>query len=233
MIEYVLFFIAGIAGSFHCIGMCGGFPIAIGSVPSQTPSRKVFNHLLYNSGRVFTYTFLGIVLGYLSLKINEVKPILNAQVIVSIVAGVFMILIGLQILGMLSERTIPIPGFSPFYIFLKKTIASFIGYKSLAAPLCLGIFNGFLPCPLIYAFLFKAATSGSPDKGGMTMLSLGLGTIPTMFILGNLSGIISPRIRAKASLIPGLVVVIFGIITIVRALLPFSFIDSHLVHFYH
>ncbi|MGH7800769.1 MAG: sulfite exporter TauE/SafE family protein [Thermodesulfobacteriota bacterium] len=231
MIDYVFFFIAGIAGSFHCIGMCGGFPIALASVSNQSPSRKVLNQLLYNSGRIFTYTFLGAVLGYLSLMINEIKPILNAQVVVSIVAGVFMILVGLQILGILGERAIP--GYTPIYIFIKKAIASFIGYKSLAAPLYLGIFNGFLPCPLIYAFLFKATTSGAPDKGAMTMLSLGLGTIPTMFLVGSLSGIISPRIRAKVSLIPGLVVVIFGIITIARALIPLYFIEYHQVHFYH
>ena len=231
MIEYVLFFIAGIAGSFHCIGMCGGFPIALGSVSNRSPSRKALNQLLYNSGRIFTYTFLGILLGYLSLRINEIKPILNAQLIVSVIAGIFMILIGLQILGMLGERAIP--GFTPIYIFIKKALASFIGYKSLGAPFYLGIFNGFLPCPLIYAFLFKAATSGSPDKGGMTMLSLGLGTIPTMFLLGSLSGFISPRIRAKVSLIPGLVVLIFGIITIARALLPLNFLEYHQVHFYH
>ena len=231
MIEYVLFFIAGIAGSFHCIGMCGGFPIAVGSVSNQNPSRKVLNQLLYNSGRIFTYTFLGILLGYLSLKINEIKPIFNAQSIVSVVAGVFMILIGLQILGMLGERAIP--GFTPIYIFIKKAISSIIRHKSLVAAFYLGIFNGFLPCPLVYAFLFKAATSGSPEKGALTMLSLGLGTIPTMFLLGSLSGFISPRIRAKVNLIPGLVVVIFGIITIARALLPLNFLEYHQVHFYH
>ncbi len=231
MIEYTLLFIAGVTGSFHCIGMCGGFPIALGSVSNQRTSRKVLNQLLYNSGRIFTYTFLGIVLGYLSLKISEIKPILHTQVIVSIVAGVFMILIGLQVLGMLRERAIP--GFTPIYIFIKRAISSFIGYKSLGAPFYLGIFNGFLPCPLIYAFLFKAAISGSPDKGALTMLSLGLGTIPTMFLIGSLNVIISPRVRAKIILVPGLVILIFGIITIVRAILPLGFIEHHQVHLGH
>src|SRR3989337_2883908 len=128
MIEYVLFFIAGIAGSFHCIGMCGGFPIALGSVSNRSPSRKALNQLLYNSGRIFTYTFLGILLGYLSLRINEIKPILNAQLIVSVIAGIFMILIGLQILGMLVERAIP--GFTPIYIFIKKALASISDIKA-------------------------------------------------------------------------------------------------------
>ncbi len=230
MIEYVLIFIAGIAGSFHCIGMCGGFPLAIASA-SKSASRKISSHLLYNIGRIFTYTFLGAIVGSLGLMTKEIKPILSGQVIVSVGAGVFMILIGLQILGILRERTIP--GFTPLYSFLKKAIASFIGYKSLAAPFYLGIFNGFLPCPLIYAFLFKATASGSPNQGALTMLSLGLGTIPTMFLLGSLGEIMTPRIRAKVNRVPGLVVIIFGIITLIRAFLPFGFSDNHQVHFPH
>jgi uncharacterized protein len=230
MIEYVLIFIAGISGSFHCIGMCGGFPLAIASVSKRSASRRISSHLLYNFGRIFTYTFLGAVVGSLGLMIKEIKPILSGQIVVSIVAGIFMILIGLQILGLIGERTVP--GFTSVYIFLKKATASFIGYKSVAAPLYLGIFNGFLPCPLIYAFLFKATASGSPDKGALTMLSLGLGTIPTMFLLGSLGEIISPRIRAKVNRVPGLVIVIFGIITLIRAFLPFGFGGNHQGHFH-
>ena len=35
MIEYFLIFSAGVMGSMHCLGMCGGFPIAISSVPKK------------------------------------------------------------------------------------------------------------------------------------------------------------------------------------------------------
>jgi len=219
MIEYTLIFIAGTMGSFHCIGMCGVFPLAIASVQRGSGSRKVWSHVTYNSGRVFTYTFLGAVVGSLGLAIQEIKPILGGQVIVSTLAGFFMILIGLQILGILREKTIP--GFTPFYGFLKRAMSSLIRDKSLTAPFYLGIFNGFLPCPLIYAFLFKATVSGSPDKGALTMLSLGLGTIPAMFLLGNLGEILSPKFRGSISRMPGLVVVIFGVITLARAFLPY------------
>jgi sulfite exporter TauE/SafE len=230
MIEYALIFIAGITGSFHCIGMCGGFPLAIASIPRKRNSQKICSHLLYNCGRVFTYTFLGVIVGSFGLILQEIKPILNGQVVVSTAAGVFMILIGLQILGILGERTIP--GFTIFYNFLKKAIASFSRLKSLAAPFYLGIFNGFLPCPLIYAFLFKATISGSPDKGALTMLSLGLGTIPTMFLLGTLGEVLSPKFRAGVSRVPGLVLVTFGVITLVRAFLPYfsGLNNGHFVH---
>ncbi len=230
MIEYFLVFIAGLLGSVHCIGMCCGFPFAISSVPRKSASRKFWSHIIYNFGRIFTYTFLGAVVGFFGLMIQEIRPILGGQVIVSFVAGVFMIFIGLQILGVLNEKTLP--GFIPFYNLLKKAMASFIQHKGLAAPFYLGIFNGFLPCPLIYAFLFKATASGSPDKGALTMLSLGLGTIPAMFLLGTLGEVLSPKFRASVSRVPGLVVVVFGIITLVRAFLPYvsELNNGHFLH---
>ena len=33
MSYYALLFIAGVAGSFHCIGMCGGFACGLGGDP--------------------------------------------------------------------------------------------------------------------------------------------------------------------------------------------------------
>ncbi|MER3447666.1 MAG: sulfite exporter TauE/SafE family protein [Candidatus Dadabacteria bacterium] len=228
MIGYLIIFIAGAMGSFHCIGMCGGFPIAIASVPRKGDLRRIWNHLLYNSGRAFTYTFLGAVVGSLGLMFQEIKPILSGQIVISVISGAFMILIGLQMIGLIGEKTIP--GFTIFYGFIKKAMASFIRSKSLSASFYLGIFNGFLPCPLVYAFLFKATASGSPDKGALTMLSLGLGTVPTMFLLGNLGEVLSPRFRAGVSRVPGLVVVIFGIITLFRAFLPFINYESHFLH---
>ncbi|MGH7889287.1 MAG: sulfite exporter TauE/SafE family protein [Thermodesulfobacteriota bacterium] len=230
MIEYALIFVAGIMGSFHCIAMCGGFPLAISSVLKRNSSRRLWSHALYNFGRIFTYTFLGTLVGSLGLMIQDIRPILSGQVILSTLAGVFMIFIGLQILGILGEKVMP--GLTPFYNFIKKAMSSFMRDKGFTAPFCLGIFNGFLPCPLVYAFLFKAAVSGSPDKGALTMLSLGLGTIPTMFLLGNLGEILSPKVRASISRAPGLVVLIFGVITVIRAFWPYfsALNNGHFLH---
>jgi sulfite exporter TauE/SafE len=56
-------------GSFgHCIGMCGGIVLAYSSVKinsNDSKKRQALMHLLYNFGRVTTYTFLGFIFGYL------------------------------------------------------------------------------------------------------------------------------------------------------------------------
>jgi sulfite exporter TauE/SafE len=231
MIEYLLIFTAGVMGSMHCLGMCGGFPIAISSVPKKCRFSKVSNHLLYNIGRVFTYTFLGIVVGYLGLRIEKLGAFVSGQVIFSSLVGIFMIYLGLQITGLIGERNIP--GFTPFYDLLKKIMATFLTHGEISGSFYLGIFNGFLPCPLVYGFLLAATASGSPINGALVMLSFGLGTIPTMFLLGGLGEFITPKFRARLTRLPGYLVVIFGLITLARGIIPYISELGHSGHFPH
>lgn len=231
MIEYSLIFIAGALGSIHCIGMCGGFPIAISSSPKRCLSGRASSHLLYNIGRIFTYTFLGMLTGYLGLKIEELAPIVSGQVLVSSLAGFFMIYLGLQITGFIGERNIP--GFTLLYSLLKKIMATFLNHGKMSGSFYLGIFNGFLPCPLVYAFLLTATASGSPTKGALIMLSFGLGTIPAMIFLGGLGEVITPHFKARLSRIPGFLVLIFGLITLARGILPYISEFGHAGPFPH
>jgi sulfite exporter TauE/SafE len=231
MIKYLLIFTAGVLGSIHCLGMCGGFPIAISSVSKKCPVRKASSHLLYNIGRVFTYTFLGILAGYLGVRIERLGTFLSGQVILSSLAGTFMIYFGLQIAGLVGEKNIP--GFTPFYNLLKKIMATFLNQGKSSGSFYLGIFNGFLPCPLVYGFLLAAAASGSPVKGALVMLSFGLGTIPTMLSLGGIGEFITPKMKARLSRFPGYLVLIFGLITLARGILPYISGFGHTGHFLH
>jgi uncharacterized protein len=231
MIEYFLIFIAGVLGSMHCLGMCGGFPIALSSVPKKCGIRKVSSHLLYNIGRVFTYTFLGMLVGYLGLTIEKLGPFVSGQVILSFLAGIFMIYFGLQIAGLIAEKNIP--GFTPIYNLLKKIMATFLKHGEISGSFYLGIFNGFLPCPLVYGFLLAATASGSPIKGAIVMLCFGLGTVPTMLSLGGLGEFITPKFKARLSRVPGYLVLIFGLITVARGILPYISEFGHSGPFFH
>ena len=62
MSHYIVVFVAGIAGSLHCIGMCGGFACALGVDPAGKIA-TLYKHLLYNIGRVTTYMFMGGLAG--------------------------------------------------------------------------------------------------------------------------------------------------------------------------
>ena len=65
MIEYPLIFLAGLAGSWHCVGMCGGFASALGADP-RGRSATLGRQLIYNLGRVTTYCFIGGLVEFLA-----------------------------------------------------------------------------------------------------------------------------------------------------------------------
>ena len=48
-------FVAGLVGSPHCVGMCGGFAVLCGERVSDT--------LLWHLGRMTTYALLGALAG--------------------------------------------------------------------------------------------------------------------------------------------------------------------------
>ena len=75
---YLVIFAAGFAGSFHCIGMCGGFACALGRDPHGLGT-TLQRHLLYNLGRLSTYCFLGALFGTLMgllIRLFQLPPFL-------------------------------------------------------------------------------------------------------------------------------------------------------------
>src|SRR5207247_2608072 len=164
MTQYLLLFLAGVAGSFHCVGMCGGFACAMGS-DQRGPVVTLRRHLVYNLGRVLTYCFLGVL-------------------------------------------------------------------------------NGFLPCPLVYAFAAQAAASGGPASGFLTMAAFGLGTFPAMLMMGGIGiwwrpgfrqpgavpvslhpargAVLRSGWRVQGMRVAGGFIVVLGLITLARGVLPMT-----------
>ena len=81
---------AGIAGSWHCVGMCGGFACALGSDP-RGRSATLVRQLSYNLGRVTTYCFIGALVGFLAAGLCAsgagAPPTSAAQRILAIASG--------------------------------------------------------------------------------------------------------------------------------------------------
>src|SRR5918996_4836695 len=100
--EYPLIFLAGVAGSWHCVGMCGGFACALGYDAQGRPA-TLTRQLVYNFGRVTTYCFIGGLVGFLAAELctsgPDAPPTSGAQRILAIAFGLLMVFIGLQFLG--------------------------------------------------------------------------------------------------------------------------------------
>ena len=178
-------------GSFgHCIGMCGGIVLAYSSIKIEPSSSKVSQsvaHLLYNFGRVFTYTLLGAIFGSLGGVVTFSN---TANGVLLLVAGVAMVLAGLSLMGKIKFLTLIEHTFSSSKLY-KKAFQSILHSKSNTSFFVLGMLNGLLPCGFVYFFAITAAATASPLYGALVMFIFGVSTIPAMFGLGFLSSMAS------------------------------------------
>jgi len=240
MSYYALLFIAGAAGSFHCIGMCGGFACALGGDP-RGRSASALRHALYNTGRLTTYCFLGGLAGGLGWAIYTclgTKSWLGAPFVsasleavqrgLAVTAGLLMIIMALQFFGFRKLR-----GFSTGFggATLAGALRSLLGTRGYAAPLAFGVVNGFLPCPLVYAMLAQAASTHEVLSGCLTMAAFGLGTFPAMLLMGGLGRLLAPGWRQQGVRLAGSFILALGLVTLGRGLVPMTAHGLH--HIWH
>jgi sulfite exporter TauE/SafE/copper chaperone CopZ/plastocyanin domain-containing protein len=195
---YGMLFVIGLVTSVHCAAMCGGINLSQ-CIPSPgTPERgQVLRpSALYNAGRVVSYTLVGIIVGALGSVITLSGRFQGA---VQLAAGVFMMIMGINMLGIFPalRRFNPrMPG-----IFARKIealTASVSGTVSSQRqkprgknPLVVGLLNGLMPCGPLQAMQLYALSTGSPVTGGISMFLFSLGTVPLMFGIGALSSALS------------------------------------------
>jgi sulfite exporter TauE/SafE len=246
-------FLAGLAGSMHCIGMCGGFACAIGA-DARGGVATLQRQLIYNLGRVTTYCFLGAVVGHLGFLLvalcgDDSSVVSLVQRGLAVLSGTLMVLIGLQFFGLFRFRGAV--GFGGEV--LSRALRDLIKAPGVGAPLALGVLNGFLPCPLVYAVAAQAAASGGSLPGFLTMAAFGLGTFPAMLLIAGI-GVRWRRAPPAAQVQPvhasflppvrsggltnwrhsgvrlaGAFIVLLGLITFARGVLPMVDWHAHLL----
>jgi sulfite exporter TauE/SafE len=173
-------FLAGLAGSaVHCAPMCGGFVMGQVSqrmvrVPAERLCewRRVSNGMVvpYHLGRLTTYAGLGALAG----QIGSVGPI----------APVFLVLGALLFILIAVRRVAWLDRMPPVWAPIIGSIASTLPKGSVAGEYFLGVSLGFLPCGFLYAALAAAAAGSSPAFGAAAMAAFGLGTVPSLIVVG-------------------------------------------------
>jgi sulfite exporter TauE/SafE len=127
-----------------------------------------------------------------------------------------MVVFGACLLGVVPLRSSGLPvAAGPFaMMFFRRLFLS----KHLAAKLSLGLVAGCLPCMLSLAMIVKAATTGRPFLGFLTMLSFGLGTLPALFFTGLSASLLSFRARLLSERVAAGMLIIMGFILILKGL---------------
>jgi sulfite exporter TauE/SafE len=184
-------FTIGVIGSFHCVGMCG--PIAL-SLPLKNGSlfSKFINTLLYNSGRILTYSLLGLVMGSIGHSIS----VLGFQQGLSIAAGVIILL--LILLPKLFPSSFKSKNIAAvFFEKIRKTFGKLFFKKNQSTLFAIGFLNGLLPCGLVYLALAGATATGNIQKAILFMAAFGAGTLPVMWTIAFWGNYINVNIRQR------------------------------------
>lgn len=202
-------FTLGLLGSFHCIGMCG--PIAL-SIPGENRSSgaMLFRGLLYNSGRIFTYAFLGFGLGILGMG----ATIAGYQNLLSIILGALIVIFAIV-------PRIKLPGklnhwYAQFSGMISSSIATLFKKKSSSSSFLIGLLNGFLPCGFVVTALAVALVTDTALHSSIYMALFGLGTLPVMLLMNMAPGFISPKMRTKLRPFSTYFAIIIGLLLIWR-----------------
>jgi len=192
---YGMLLIIGLLTSVHCIAMCGGINLSqtLKGNEENTSINKfslLLPSILYNGGRLVSYTMIGVLVGALGSALTVSEHFKGA---VQIAAGIFMVLMGINMLGLfpsLRRISLHLPDkLQKFFtsIFAKKNDEQ----KTGRGPLIIGFLNGFMPCGPLQAMQLYALSTGNPVKGGISMFLFCIGTIPLMFALGAASSFLS------------------------------------------
>jgi sulfite exporter TauE/SafE len=219
---YILALTTGIIGGFgHCIGMCGPLVASFTLAgPTQPGSRigRIAPQMLYNSGRITTYTLIGGVMGLSGSFINVAGKLANIQNSVAVLAGVIMILMGISITGgrgntaWIEKHNTPI-------------LRAATGIRASSSSLRyfpLGIVLGLLPCGLSYTVFIAAAGTGGLFPGMLTALLFGLGTLPALVVFGAVISSLTATLRSRIYRTSGLLVILMGLYYLYRGIILYA-----------
>ena len=204
--SYGMLFVIGLFTSFHCISMCGGINLSQCLNNNVTSDKgrlsTVKPAFLYNLGRVISYTIFGGIVGGIGSVISFTGWM---QGLVQLIAGIFMVIMGLNMLNIF-------PWLRKLNPRMPKFFAKKIKSKNNNSPFFVGLLNGLMPCGPLQAMQIYALSTGSVTKGALSMFLFSLGTVPLMFGLGALSSYMSKKFSNKIMKFGAILVVILGFV---------------------
>lgn len=215
-------FTVGLLGNVHCLGMCGGIATAIGVSQQQN---RVANVLLFNAGRVLTYSLLGGTIGVLGQGFVQLAPAIGPWL--RLLAGLLLIAMGLYInqwwMGLTALERVGAHVWNP----IKPVFTKFTTRTGYANKILLGLLWGFLPCGLVYSVLGWSLATADPVRSALLMASFGLGTLPAMVASGITGQTLMRKLREKSvRIVIGLLLITFGLWTIVAPLRHMAMADG-------
>ncbi|MES2319199.1 MAG: sulfite exporter TauE/SafE family protein [Pseudomonadota bacterium] len=225
-------FLVGLAGSVHCVGMCGGivgafsmapagapaFPVAVVTQAAPRVADGALRALAYNTGRIASYALAGAMAGGLAGGARTLAGLGPLQTGGYWMANLMLVVLGLYLTGAWAGLARLEQLGQGLWRRLRPLMSHILPLDSPFKLLAMGALWGWLPCGMVYSVLLTAMLAGSAAGGAAVMLAFGLGTLPMLFALGMAGARLRlalqwPRVRLAG----GLLVLGFGVLGIVRA----------------
>lgn len=182
-------FVAGLATSLHCAGMCGLLTCGLG-IAGRGPAISSVG--LYHFFRLVGYAIAGAVAGTIGAQIRfnfslSGIPWLPVLLVVFLIAIIFGI----------DKKLGVLPGLGKV---MTKIRIKTLSLPTPARATIIGLATPLLPCGPLYAILALAMAGGSAIKGTEIMLAFGLGAIPAIAAVQLGSSWVNKKLGAKGFL---------------------------------
>ena len=209
--DYVPPFLLGFFGGFHCVGMCGGIiaSVSIGRGNASWPGIA-----LYQVARIATYIFLGLVATTVGIVFLKSGSFADGQTLLTLVAGILIIVLSFQLGGWIPEKF----GFISKFIKIPPSVIRGVSEENSSYYwMLLGIFNGLLPCGLVYAAMALALEKADLINSATIMFVFGLGTTPWLLGVAWAIKQIQPTMRNRFIKVSAVVMALFGLFLIFKS----------------
>ncbi|MBN8705191.1 MAG: sulfite exporter TauE/SafE family protein [Bacteroidetes bacterium] len=191
--------VIALLGSLHCMGMCGGFVVLLGKNNQGTGW-----YWLYQAGKTLGYALIGTLVLAFSFILTRSAGVTGSQYFLTTLSGYLMCHYAVvALMGKSWSFTGKLPG------WLRPE-------KALHNPFLFGIFNGLMPCGLVYMLFIALPLADSVAEGYLMILLFGAGTIPSLFLIGKINQYLSGSGRNWVEKILYVYLLLFGIVTLLR-----------------
>ncbi len=212
-VTYGTAFVIGIIASLStCMAVVGGLVLSM-SATFAKEGDKIKPQLMFHGGRIVSFFVLGGVIGAIGSAFTLGT---SATFILSLVIGIVMLILGINLLDTFPWAKKLQPSMPKF---LSRYAFGVLKFNHTFTPLLVGVATFFLPCGFTQSMQLYTLSTGSFLKGGLTMLSFALGTLPVLALVSFSS--FSIKNSSKSGIFfksAGLVVIMFALFNLINSL---------------
>jgi len=212
--SYGIIFLLGLTASVSsCMATAGGLLVGMtatvsGQQIASVRQQKIKTSCFFNIGRILSYTLFGALIGALGSTLT-LSPRVGG--IVTIVASVVMVLLGVQLLNLFAWTRFLQPRMPQWLVHSLYDLSQ---KRSNLASLLVGAATFFLPCGFTQALQFYVLSQKSAVGGALTMLVFSLGTAPALLSLSGLTSIFKGTMQRYVIKGAGVLVLVIGLVSL-------------------